>query len=204
MEGLMGLYIDIALGILIFWILCHWIRRGMAQMCCAWLNRLACPIGAVAISYFATASVAEMVGLADAFNGWATPLLGQVFDSAKSAELSQQLYLIAVGIVLFFVAIIVLIYLVKLVAHIFKNINKVQFFKICDKTLGAIFSLVISYIVIVVLLTGTELLMVYCFADKTAVVMQHVADSMILSTVHNTNFFGNLLADLLGVALPTI
>lgn len=100
---------------------------------------------------------------------------------------------------------IVLLYIVKGIGALLNRINRIGFFKVLDKLLGILMSLAMTYlIVVVVILTGTEMLLTKYLPQYQDPVLFYIAQSYLLTVAHNTNVLGSLLADMLGIVLPEL
>lgn len=121
-----------------------------------------------------------------------------------SAVYAHKIFNIIVYGVTFLVSFILAIYLVKLINAVLTTINKVEFFKLFDRILGCIFSFVATYILLVLLLTVTEICLVSFLPQYADSVISIISSSTILSLIHSTNVIGALLASLVGVSLPAL
>lgn len=202
-EACMGLYIDIALAVLMIIILIRWCSRGLADSICAWLQRTGCLLASILVTILCTSLVANLGTLGDSFAGWLESI-STIFSGEEGILLAQNIYTVLVGGAIFFVSLITFIYIAKLIKYLFDSLNKVAFFKLCDNTLGGMASLVYSYLLLSILLTATEIILVKFLAGYVDIVMASVADSYILSMIHNYNILGMLVAPKLGVTLPII
>ncbi len=240
----MGLYIDIAIGILALIILIVWTKRGFAMSVCLWLRKIGClAIAIVATIVLSPILTTALSSVSSSFASLIAPLLNKIagagttvssyeelstlMSSGALALLSSQAdsiwasmeslgqYTISAvygnkifGIIVYgatyLVTFLLAIYLVRLIKSICTSINKIEFFKLFDKILGCIFSLVATYILLVLLLTGTEIALAMWMPQYLDKVISIVSSSSILSLVHSTNVIGAIVASMLGVTLPAL
>src|SRR5699024_5986723 len=86
-----------------------------------------------------------------------------------------------------------------------RKIAEVPFFRVLDRLFGIIWSVAMTYLVIVVLLlTGTEIVIAKWFADFQPTFYQYVEQSVLLSNAHSTNVLGAMIAQFFDVVLPTL
>lgn len=240
----MGLYIDIAIGILALIVLIVWTKRGFAMSVCLWLRKIGCLIIAIVATIALSPVLTEALSsLSGSFASLIEPLLNKIsgagttvstydelttlMSSGALALLSSQadsiwasmeslgqytisavfghkIFGIIVYGVTFLVTFILAIYIVRLMKAIFTSINKIEFFKLFDKILGCIFSLIATYILLVILLTGIEIVLAMWLPQYLDKVISIVSTSTILSLVHSTNVIGALVASMIGVTLPAL
>ncbi len=200
---MVGIIIDVVLIVMAIIIMIVWTKRGFAQSVYVWMRRIGSLVAAIILTLLLTDTISALIPLESTFAGWVAPLLSSL-SAADIATYSAALYKIAVGAVFFLVVFLTIFYLVKLFAYLLRSLNKIGFFKLCDKTLGAIFSLVASYLVIFLLLTVVEITLSFVLTAYMANAMDIVGSSSILTIVHNTNFLGELIASKLGIVLPLL
>ena len=147
-----------------------------------------------------------------------TPLSFMSFFSATiySAMVSKSLATIAqffgaflletfIDIVLWIVLYIAVYYLLRGFRALIRKIAEVPFFRVLDRLFGIIWSVAMTYLVIVVLLlTGTEIVIAKWFADFQPTFYQYVEQSVLLSNAHSTNVLGAMIAQFFDVVLPTL
>lgn len=121
-----------------------------------------------------------------------------------SAVYGHKIFGIIVYGVTFLVTFILAIYIVRLIKLVCSSINKIEFFKLFDKILGCIFSIVATYILLVILLTGTEIVLAMWLPQYLDKVISIISSSSILSLIHSTNVVGAIVASMLGVTLPAL
>ncbi len=159
--------------------------------------------------------VASLEELTELMSSGALKLLSTQAENIWKSMESLELYTIAgvygnqlFGYIVyggtFLVTFLLAIYLVRLMRITFKAVNKIEFFRLFDKILGCIFSIVATYIIVVVLLSTAEIVVAKWLPKYLELVMKTIYSSKILSLVHSTNVIGALLASLLKVTLPSI
>ncbi len=117
---------------------------------------------------------------------------------------SVKLFYILLNSIVFFILYIVSIYTVKLIKLLLNLLNKVSFFKFCDKVLGALFGIAMAYAILILLLTAAEIVVVMFMPTYTDIVMNLLSGSTILTWLHNGNIVGALISSMFDITLPVI
>ena len=130
----------------------------------------------------------------------------QQFSLTTLAGYAGLLILKAISIILCFVIILIVVRLVlKGIRILFDKLNKLTLFKILNMLMGAVWSVAVTYlIVVVVLLTGAEVVVGKFFETSIPSIQAIVSDSAVLQLLHQSNFIGKYIAQLLSMPLPEI
>lgn len=96
-------------------------------------------------------------------------------------------------------------YLLFGIKYLMTKIARVVVFKSIDRIFGLVWSLVITYIIVVgIILTTGELVTSQFFANIADMASGYIAQTSIVKFFHNTNVIGSFLSDLLGWPLYSI
>ena len=104
--------------------------------------------------------------------------------------------------IIFYIAIKYLIFGIK---FLLEKITLVIVFKSVDKIFGFVWSLLLTYIIVIgVLLTTSEIVITKFFPDLTTNVAEVIGNSTLLNFFHGTNVLGSFIANILGVSLVPV
>lgn len=121
------------------------------------------------------------------------------------AYFGKLLIKIAAQFVIWLVLYLAIKYLLFGIKYLMTKIARVVVFKSIDRIFGLVWSLVITYIIIVgIVLTTGELVTGKFFAGIADMASGYIAQTSIVKFLHNTNVIGSFLADLLGWPLYSI
>ncbi|MCH5159381.1 MAG: hypothetical protein J1F66_00845 [Clostridiales bacterium] len=93
-------------------------------------------------------------------------------------------------------------YLLFGIKYLMTKISRVVVFKSIDKIFGLVWSLAITYIIVIsIVLTAGELVLGQFFPEIGNMVVEYIAQTSVVKFLHNTNVIGSFLADILGWSL---
>ena len=96
-------------------------------------------------------------------------------------------------------------YLLFGIKYLMTKIARVVVFKSIDKIFGLVWSLAITYIIVIsLILTAGELVLGKFLPDIGNTVAEYIAQTSVVKFLHNTNMFGSFLSDILGWPLLAI
>ena len=130
----------------------------------------------------------------------------QLHSTNTLAGLYGHFILKAFTILICFIVVLILVRLVvNLICSLLQKLNKFTAWKIVNMLLGAVWTTVVAYILVVgVLLTGAELAISHWMADSIPVIQSALAESIILKILHNTNIIGQFISQSLAIPLPNL
>lgn len=121
------------------------------------------------------------------------------------AYFGKLLIKIAAQFIIWLVLYLAIKYLLFGIKYLMTKIARVVVFKSIDRIFGLVWSLVITYIIIVgIILTTGELVTSKFFANIADLASGYIAQTSIVKFLHSTNVIGSFLSDLLGWPLYTI
>ena len=93
-------------------------------------------------------------------------------------------------------------YLLFGIRYLMKQISRVVVFKSIDKIFGLLWSLALTYIVVIsIILTVGELVLVQFFPNIANIVTDYMAQTSMVKFLHNTNMVGSFISSLLNWGL---
>ncbi len=113
---------------------------------------------------------------------------------------------IITSFVLWLILFIILKIIFKQITKLLRKLSRLPVFNVLDKVFGALWGLVLTYVIVIsLLLTGAEIVVYQFFNDKWQTVADFIAQSQVLTFASNTNIIGNLLSGLIiNTQLPQI
>ena len=105
-----------------------------------------------------------------------------------------------------FIVILLLVRLVfKVVKDLVEKLTKLTAFKVINMILGAVWSLAVTYIIAISLIsTGAELVIAGFFEESLPAIQDSLANSSIFRFLHDTNVVGQLIAEMFSMPLPDL
>ena len=128
---------------------------------------------------------------------WGKMLAAEV--TTLGAYFGQLLVRVAAQFLIWLVLYLAIKYLLFGIKYLMTKISRVVVFKSIDKIFGLVWSLTLTYIVVVsVILTTGELVLGKFFADIANTASDIVAQTSLAKFFHNTNVIGSFISTLLG------
>lgn len=141
------------------------------------------------------ASSAEMI--------WAKMAAAEV--TTLGTFFGKLLIKIAAQFIMWLVLYLAIKYLLFGIKYLMTKIARVVVFKSIDKIFGMVWSLLITYIVVVgIILTAGELVTNQFFPSIAQMASDYIAQTSVVKFMHSTNVVGSFIADLLGWSLYTL
>ena len=109
------------------------------------------------------------------------------------------------GFVMWLILLLLLLAIFKGIIKLMKNIIIMPTFKTVDRILGAIWSLALTYLILISLLFATaESLLIKFLPDTWATMRDFISNTTILLWLHDTNIIGELIAALFSTSIESI
>ena len=129
----------------------------------------------------------------------------EMHTTTLGAFFGKLLIKVAAQFIIWLVLYLAIKYLLFGIKYLMTKIARVVVFKSIDRIFGLVWSLVITYIIIVgIILTTGELVTAKFFADIADKASGYIAQTSIVKFLHSTNVIGSFIADILRWPLYTI
>jgi len=148
-----------------------------------------------------TGVLSVLSGKADAIWG----KMQQYSVNTLAGYLGNVLLKVFASALCFIVILLVVRLLLNGLRALIQKLNKHTAFKVINMIFGVVWTVTATYLIVVVIcLTGAELVVAKWFETSLPSLQAALADSALLKLLHNSNIIGQYISQALGIALPDL